>query len=178
MKTIFFLLGAALLCLSGCGAPPQVAQAPATAATATPSPAESTPPSDPVAAPASSPSAAPPRVVQSGRSSLPTLPQMMDNSPRPTYVPVPTPKVKPGQTIAISNATPTPTENPTLIVSNAPVARDGITPQAAAARELVWVDTTAMSYCRPGHRFFGATKTGYYISEAQAKAQGYRLAAR
>ncbi len=116
------------------------------------------------------------KIVQSGRSSLPTLPQMMGNEPRPTFIPLPTPI----RTIIISNARPTsaPRENPTIIISNAPVAGTAITPQAAAAQGLVWANTRTMIYHRPGTRSFGGTQDGYYISEAQAQARGFRAALR
>ncbi len=107
---------------------------------------------------------------------------MMDNSPRPTYVPVPTPKVRPGQTIVISNAraTPRPRENPTIIISNAPVEGKDISAPVAAERGLVWINTASRErvFHRPGGRFYGGTVNGYYITEAQAIARGYRAARR
>lgn len=107
---------------------------------------------------------------------------MMDNSPRPTYVPLPTPKVRPGETIGISNARPTPTprENPTIIVSNAPIPGTSIAVSAAAAQGLVWIKTKPREgiYYRPGERFYGGTVDGYYTTETQARARGYRAALR
>ncbi len=80
----------------------------------------------PQAAPITAPTTAPTTatiVIQTKRSSLPAAPQMMDDAPRPTFIPAPTPIVKPGQKIIISNGiapTPQPRENPTIIISNGP----------------------------------------------------------
>lgn len=163
-----FPTGAAFFGLSGCQSAPEVAVAPTAqhALISTPVPVATS---------------SPPKIVQTKRSSLPSLPQMMGNEPRPTYVPLPTPKVRPGQTIAISNApAPTPRENPTLIISNAPVAGRDITVSEAAARGLVWVNTASKAriYHRPGGRYYGGTIDGYYCTEAQARARGYRASLR
>lgn len=177
MKTLFPLSCAALFALGGCGSLPEVAVAPTPNSTpietrVETSPIETSPPVTPAPTEA-------PVIINSNRSSLPPLPQI-DNSPRPAFVPQPTPKVRPGQTIIISNARPTaapiPRENPTIIVSNAPVAGRDLSASAAAARGLVWVNTASRDqvYHRPGGRFYGTTKEGYYTSEIQARARGLR----
>jgi len=173
MKHRFLLLLGTAFSLAGCQAPPEKV-----AAIAMPTPLP-TSLITPMATPAPT---APLTVIRSNRPSLPTLPQMMDNSPRPTFVPRPTPKIRPGQTIIISNARPAPPprENPTLVVSNASVLARDISPQAAADRGLVWVNTASPEriFHRPGGRFFGGTNNGYYTTEAQAVRRGYRASLR
>ena len=169
MKFSFLLkitpLSGTLLTLAGCAAPTEVAGVPKPTATLASR-----------VAPTNTP--LPLKIVRSGRPSLPALPQMMDNSPRPTYVPLPTPKVRPGQTIIVSNgpSASVQRESPTIIVSNAPVAGTQITPQVAAQRGLVWVNRKTQIYHRPGSKWFGGTVDGFYLSEAQAQSQGFRAA--
>lgn len=173
----FVLLSAAPWVFTGCNAAPEVAVAPA------PTMAPKTAPA-PVVASTLAPitPVATPQVVRSTRSSLPPLPQA-NNAPRPPYVPIPTPKVRPGDTIIISNAPtmappPARLESPTIIISNTPIPGTDITPQVAAARDLVWVNTKSGIFHRPGSRFYGGTTDGFYSTQARAQASGYRAALR
>jgi hypothetical protein len=51
------------------------------------------------------------------------------------------------------------------------------TPAPGGGRGLVWVNTETHVYHREGSRFYGTTKKGKYVSEADAK-EGDRAAAR
>jgi hypothetical protein len=52
------------------------------------------------------------------------------------------------------------------------------TPAAGGGRGLVWVNTETHVYHREGSRFYGTTKKGKYVSEADAIKEGDRAAAR
>ena len=50
--------------------------------------------------------------------------------------------------------------------------------QAPISGGQVWVNTNSDVYHMPGMRYYGKTRSGYYTSEAQAQAAGYRRATR
>jgi len=41
---------------------------------------------------------------------------------------------------------------------------------------MVWVNTDSGVYHKEGSRYYGKTKTGKYMSEADAQKAGYRVA--
>src|SRR5262249_14595546 len=51
------------------------------------------------------------------------------------------------------------------------------TPAPGGGRGLVWVNTKTHVYHKEGSRFYGATKQGKYVSEADAIKEGDRAAA-
>lgn len=70
-----------------------------------------------------------------------------------------------------------------LVLASAPVARalDASTAisqqrRPAPADIRVWVNLPTKVYHCPGTRWYGATKKGEYMTQAQAKQQGHRAA--
>lgn len=45
---------------------------------------------------------------------------------------------------------------------------------APAAGNQVWVNPNSGIYHRPGHKWYGRTSEGFYMSEDEARAKGYR----
>ncbi|PQV63568.1 hypothetical protein B1R32_11031 [Abditibacterium utsteinense] len=111
------IFGVGICGVSGCGAKSE------TAAVATATPVPATVAKSKIVKPTVTKPTLAPIIIQTQKSSLPSGPQMMEDAPRPTFIPQPTPKVRPGQTIVISNGvapTPQPRESQTIIISNAP----------------------------------------------------------
>ena len=48
----------------------------------------------------------------------------------------------------------------------------------SASKTKVWVNTKSGLYFYPGARWYGKTKQGKYMTEAEARASGYRAAQR
>jgi len=61
----------------------------------------------------------------------------------------------------------------------APASKTAATQQAPPANSagLVWVNTDSGVYHKPGTRWYGKTKQGKYMTEADAQKAGYRVAA-
>jgi hypothetical protein len=85
-------------------------------------------------------------------------------SPSPAESPTATPKEKPTPKKAKPKKAAT------------PAAATTATP-AAGGPGLVWVNTDTHVYHKQGSRFYGKTKNGKYVSEADARKEGNRPAA-
>jgi hypothetical protein len=84
-------------------------------------------------------------------------------SPSPAESPTATPKEKPTPKEAKPKKTASPAASP------APATRGG--------PGMVWVSTDSRVYYKEGSRFYGKTKNGKYMSEADAIKEGNRPAA-
>jgi hypothetical protein len=60
----------------------------------------------------------------------------------------------------------------------ATAATTAATPAAGGGHGLVWVNTETHVYHKEGSRFYGKTKKGKYVSEADAMKEGDRAAAK
>jgi endonuclease G, mitochondrial len=60
--------------------------------------------------------------------------------------------------------------------TNISVPANPASPSAGDSSGQVWVNTRSGVYWRPGTEFYGKTKQGHYMSEAEAKAANYRPA--
>jgi hypothetical protein len=97
--------------------------------------------------------------------------------------PTPAPKSAPASTSTPAAATsPTPSPAPAAVPSSKPApapkpAAQQQTPVAHSAG-TVWVNTDSGVYHKPGTRWYGKTKQGKYMTEADAQKAGYRAAAK
>jgi hypothetical protein len=101
---------------------------------------------------------------------------------------------KKAQTEAIASPTPSPTASPKFRLGDlfkpkssvgaspsvAPIigSTGTATPAPGGGRGLVWVNTETHVYHKEGSRFYGTTKKGKYVSEADAIKEGETAAAK
>jgi hypothetical protein len=80
-------------------------------------------------------------------------------------------------TAAKPAASSAPAVNPAPVAS-APAAKPSAAQQTRPANSsgMVWVNTDSGIYHKPGTRYYGKTKQGKYMSEADAIKAGYRAA--
>jgi hypothetical protein len=87
-----------------------------------------------------------------------------------------TPPAAPSGAAATTAVKPAPAAKPAP--PSAPAPKPAATQQTPPANRsgMVWVNTDSGIYHKPGARYFGKTKHGKYMSEADAIKAGYRAA--
>ena len=87
----------------------------------------------------------------------------------------------------VSPSTPAASASPaTSPAPAAPASKPAPAPKSAAQRQTpaahsagtVWVNTDSGVYHKPGSRWYGKTKQGKYMTEADAQKAGYRAASK
>jgi len=102
-------------------------------------------------------------------------------SATPAATPAPAPKSAPASITTPAAAT-SPAPSPASAVAPAskpaPAPKPATQQQTPAARSAgtVWVNTDSGVYHKPGTRWYGKTKQGKYMTEADAQKAGYRAA--
>jgi hypothetical protein len=85
-----------------------------------------------------------------------------------------TPPAAPSGTAAATGAAAKPAPAATTPAASKPAATQQTRP--ANSTGMVWVNTDSGIYHKPGTRYYGKTKRGKYMSEADAIKAGYRAA--
>ena len=87
-----------------------------------------------------------------------------------------TPMVTVGTTAAAPAAAPAPAPKPTPPASAARTTSTPTTAQQPPAKGMVWVNLDTKVFHREGDRYYGNTKNGKFMTEADAIKAGYREA--
>ena len=94
-----------------------------------------------------------------------------DSAPKPATASDNTPA-------AATSSTPTPAAPTAPASKSAPAPKPAAQHQTPSANSVgtVWVNTDSGVYHKPGTRWYGKTKQGKYMTEADAQKAGYRAA--
>ena len=89
-----------------------------------------------------------------------------------------TPPAAPSGTAAATGPAAKPAPATTPAASTPPASKPAATQQSRPANSsgMVWVNTDSGIYHKPGTRYYGKTKQGKYMTEADAIKAGYRAA--
>jgi len=105
-----------------------------------------------------------------------------DKKPKQTGDAAQTPLETPSASTAPASkpaAAPTTTTPASTLGSGTPASKPATSQQTRAATGgVVWVNTDSGIYHKPGTHWYGKTKHGKYMTEADAKKAGYRAAAK
>jgi hypothetical protein len=99
---------------------------------------------------------------------------------KPPAVGQPTTVHQPAKQGVLPTGKPPAVGQPTTVhqPANPGIAPAAATPAAGGGHGLVWVNTATHVYHTEGSRFYGTTKKGKYVSEADAIKEGDRAAAK
>ncbi len=199
--TLLFAIGFASICAvqaqspspgeSPAGAPKPAKHRTSKKAQTTASPGETAASSSPAAAPTSSPAKRGRKKAETGTAGSGAT------SPSPAESPAARPKAKGTRKKAETATSPSPSPakfslgdlfKPKTSAAASPAAATGASaksrsteaatnpPAPGGGHGLVWVNTDSHVYHREGSRFYGTTKKGKYMTEAEAMKEGNRAA--
>src|SRR6476660_2074822 len=109
---------------------------------------------------------------------LATICILQAQSPTPAESPAASPAKKTLADFFKPKASPSPAANPAPARGTSAAAAANATAAPGGGPGLVWVNTETHVYHKEGSRFYGKTKKGKYVSEADAIKEGDKAAKR